>query len=168
MNKSIATNQQAGSKQKANSVGMGQVVVIGAGEQATVVLGSCIGLVLYHSMRQLAGVAHIVLPRGHKPGDPPGKFVDTAVPHLVELLGEQGARQAALTARIAGGARMFAASGPMQIGDANFEAVCQVLEEMRIPLVGSDVGGEKGRRMLVDPSTGEVRIERPGFDPVAI
>jgi chemotaxis protein CheD len=168
MNANVTSNRVAGASLKPTSVGMGQIVVISSGQQASVVLGSCIGLALYHSMRQLAAVAHIVLPKGHQPGDPPGKFAVTAIPHMLELLGDSGARRAALTAKIAGGARMFAASGPMQIGDANYEMVCQLLNELRIPIIGCDVGGEKGRRMFVDAATGDVRVERPGQAGVAI
>ena len=52
-----------------------------------------------------------------------------------------------LTAKLAGGANMFNGSGPLQIGDANAEAVAAALKEAGIPVAGQDVGGTRGRRV---------------------
>ena len=46
---------------KHTNVGMGQIALVGPGESAKAVLGSCIGLALYHPRFEIASFAHIVL-----------------------------------------------------------------------------------------------------------
>jgi len=79
----------------------------------------------------------------------PGKFADTAVPKMLNLLKELGAPAHGLTAKFSGGGNMFGGSGPLQIGDANAEAVAQALKNVSIRAAGQDVGGTKGRTPYV-------------------
>ncbi|NOY41847.1 MAG: chemotaxis protein CheD [Planctomycetes bacterium] len=153
-------------KTEAN-VGMSQVVMLEEGELAKSVLGSCIGLVLYHERRKIAAVCHIVLPESLDRPGPPGKFADTAIPHMLELLVKQGGNRAGLIAKLAGGSNMFGSNGPLQIGEANYNMVKDLLEELGIPLVGKHIGGEKGRRILFDSQTGELKVEMMG-EPAVI
>ena len=67
-----------------------------------------------------------------------------------------------LVAKITGGASMFAATGAMQIGDSNNEAVRRILTELRIPIAGEDVGGSKGRKATFEAETGALTIEQVG------
>ena len=57
---------------------------------------------------------------------------------------------------------MFGADGPLQIGDSNVDAVRAVLAKEGIRIVAEDVGGQKGRRVILDCSTGELLIEIAG------
>ena len=150
------------------SVGMAQIAVVSQGEFARAVLGSCIGLVLYHEPRKIAAVAHIVLPQGQNRPGPPGKFADTAIPEMLSLLAEQGLPKIGLTAKLAGGANMFSSSGPLQIGRENHAVVTGLLKELRIPIVGEHVGGKLGRRMTFDSATCELKIEMAGSASVTI
>ena len=143
-------------------VGMGQIAAGCAPERFKAVLGSCIGLVLYHPRLKTAVMAHIVLPDSAQRNGSPGKFADTAVPHMLQLLKERGTPLHGLTAKFAGGANMFGSSGPMQIGDANAEAVSQTLKTAGIRVAAEEVGGTKGRRVSFDCSTGEMTVEHAG------
>ncbi|MCH8829861.1 MAG: chemotaxis protein CheD [Planctomycetes bacterium] len=107
-------------------------------------------------------MAHIVLPDSAGRGGAPGKFADTAVPHMLQLLKEQGAPLHGLTAKFAGGANMFGSTGPMKVGDANAEAVSALLRIAGIRVVGQEVGGTKGRQVTFDCSTGEMTIAIAG------
>ncbi len=153
-------------KIRANA-GMSQIVFVAKPEKATAVVGSCIALALYHPRTGLGALAHIVLPHESGRGGPPGKFADTAVPHLVEKLNEQGANTAGLVAKFCGGSQMFGGKGPMQIGQQNAKAVAEELKRLRIPISGEQVGGGKGRRVIFDTASGELKIEIPGV-PVEI
>ncbi len=150
------------------TAGMAQVVTVSGGEKGRCVLGSCVGLVLYHEKRNVATLAHIVLPNSQNRDGPPGKFADTAVPYMIEQMMPLGAGRAGLIAKMAGGANMFGTNGPMQIGDANFEAVTKILEELRIPIRGEHVGGSKGRRVTICSETGKLTIEIAGQDPIVL
>jgi chemotaxis protein CheD len=137
---------------------MGQISVGRAPVHFKTVLGSCIALVLYHPRIKTGAMAHIVLPDSAERDGAPGKFADTAVPHMLQLLEEQGAPLHGLTAKFAGGANMFGGTGPMKIGDANAEAVSRALRIAGIQIAGQEVGGTKGRRVTFDCSTGEMTI----------
>lgn len=53
---------------------------------ATYALGSCVGICLYDQDRQLAGLAHIMLPwskEASNPGDNPFRYADTGITELV-------------------------------------------------------------------------------------
>ena len=143
-------------------VGMGQITAGQAPERFKAMLGSCIGLVLYHSRLKTGVMAHIVLPDSAERNGTPGKFADTAVPHMLQLLKGQGTPVHGLTAKFTGGANMFGSTGPMKIGDANAKAVSRALKIAGIRVTGQDVGGMKGRRVTFDCSTGEMIIENAG------
>lgn len=143
-------------------VGMGQMCLIKDGQVAGAVLGSCIGLVLWSRAQKIAAIGHIVLPESRSQPGPPGKFADTALPALMQLLASQGVKANQITAKLVGGARMFAGTGPLQIGEANIHAVLGLLEKLRISVLASDLGGQRGRRMTMLPSTGELTVEVAG------
>ncbi len=149
-------------------VGMGQIVTVTQPEVARAVLGSCIGLTLYHPRVRAGTMAHIVLPRSSGRSGPPGKFADTAVPHMIELLEELGAKAFGMTAKLAGGANMFKATGPMQVGTENITAVRELLRDLGISIAGEHLGGAKGRRVTFDPVSGDVTVEIAGETQVVL
>jgi chemotaxis protein CheD len=147
---------------------MGEMAVASTSGVLRTLLGSCVGIVLYDRRRRVGGLAHVVLPESREKTDTPAKFVDTAVPALIEAMQALSSEPLRLSARIAGGAQMFATSATRRIGDQNIEASEVHLRAMRIPIVGRNVGGSKGRRMTLDVATGSVRIEIVDCDPVEI
>jgi len=150
------------------NVGMGQIALLEGNGEAKSVLGSCIGLVLYHERRKVGAVGHIVLPLSQDRPGPPGKFADTAVPHMLDQLLEKGGNPAGLIAKMAGGANMFGSSGPLQIGDANFAKVEELLEGLGIPIIGRHIGGDKGRRISFENQTGDLIVEIMGETAVIL
>jgi chemotaxis protein CheD len=110
-------------------------------------------------------LAHIVLPESSGRTGSPGKFANTAVPHMLNLLDAMGIPRAGRMAKITGGANMFAAFGPLQVGDGNVEAVTRALSAAGIHITGKDVGGTSGRRLTFDCSSGELLIECVGKPP---
>ncbi|MHC4589347.1 MAG: chemotaxis protein CheD [Planctomycetota bacterium] len=131
-------------------------------------LGSCIGLALYDRKRKVGGLAHVVLPQSRGETEKPGKFVDTAIPALIRDMKKLAGGAIEPTARIVGGANMFATEVVETIGKQNIEASARVLEAHRIPIVGHHCGGDKGRRMSLDTATGLIIIEIVGADPIEL
>jgi len=150
------------------SIRMGEMAVAQSVGQLRMLLGSCVGLALYDRRRRVAGLAHVVLPDSRGNGEVPGKFVDTAVPALIQEMESIAGEPVRLSARIAGGANMFAVAGSRRIGDQNIEASEALLRELRIPIVGRHCGGTQGRRMTMDVATGVITIEIVGCDPEEI
>jgi chemotaxis protein CheD len=127
-------------------------------------LGSCVGLILFDKVKEVAGLAHIMLPDSslaNKGTINHAKYADTAIAQLIRKLKEAGAMGRSLQAKMAGGAQMFqfqAASDLMRIGPRNVDAIKQVLKLNKIDLVSEDVGGNSGRTIEFDPKTCELMI----------
>jgi chemotaxis protein CheD len=147
------------------SVGMGQVAVTRQPGRLKAVLGSCVGVALYHPSARAGALAHVVLPEAAGRAEHPGKFADTAVPHLLKLLAREGVPAAGLIAKIAGGANMFGHTGPLRIGDNNIQAVLNALRAAGLHVSGQDVGGGVGRRVTLDCASGEFVVEIAGQRP---
>jgi chemotaxis protein CheD len=127
-------------------------------------LGSCIGLALLDRKMGVAGLAHIVLPQsqGHS-GENARKFADFAVPELVSELEAAGARKIRLEAVLVGGASMFAVSASsLEVGQRNEASVRELLKGLRIPIMATATGGNKGRTIRVDVSTAAVTVREAG------
>jgi chemotaxis protein CheD len=128
----------------------------------TVGLGSCVAIVLHDRAARIGGLAHVLLPspaltRTHNPA----KCPQTAVPLLIERMAARGASPRRITARMAGGAAMFAALAPpgsVHIGERNVVASRNVLRAHGIPLAGEDVGADYGRTVRFWVADGRVTI----------
>ncbi|WP_032122010.1 chemotaxis protein CheD [Clostridium amazonitimonense] len=143
-------------------------IVYSPGKIITVGLGSCIGIAFYDRTASLGGLAHIMLPDSTQFNNVtnPLKFADLAIPLLLEKMEKQGARRRNIKAKIAGGASMFNFSDKSMItdiGNRNGIAVKQTLEKLSIPILAIDVGGNKGRTMILDASNGVVQIRTVGM-----
>ncbi len=129
----------------------------------TIGLGSCVAVVLHDPVAKVGGLAHILLPSpalGRK-DDSPAKFPQTAVPKLLELMAQQGANTRRVTARLAGGASMFAglaAPGTIQMGERNTVACRQVLMHHGVPISGQATGGDYGRTVKLWVADGRVEV----------
>ena len=152
----------AATVERALHVGMGESAAVRAPAGLTSVLGSCVGVALYHPRQRVGALAHVVLPESAGRAGTPGKFADTAIPHLLELLRAAGAPAAGLVAKIAGGASMFSSGGPLQVGESNVQAVLRALQAAHIAVAAQHVGGSKGRRVHLDAATGTLTVEVVG------
>lgn len=129
----------------------------------TIGLGSCVAVLLYDAEARVGGMAHILLPSPalSRRDSNPAKFAQTAVPRLLELMAADGAKPQRITARLAGGASMFAALAPpgtIQMGERNLVAARQVLNTHGVPLVAEAVGGDFGRTVRFRVCDGQVQI----------
>ena len=133
----------------------------------TLGLGSCVGIVLFDASNRVGGLSHIMLPNStqFKNNGNKGKFPDTAIPLLLEEMAALGAQKRLITAKIAGGARMFI-SGDKQltnnIGERNIQQTLEVLGKLGIKVLAADVGGNKGRTVIFDIEEGKVWVRSLG------
>jgi chemotaxis protein CheD len=129
----------------------------------TVGLGSCVAILLHDAEARVGGLAHVLLPSpalSRQDGNP-AKFPQSAVPRLIELMTASGARRDRITARLAGGASMFAAltpPGTIQMGERNLVAARQALNTSGLPLVAEAVGGDFGRTVRLQVRDGQVEV----------
>ena len=126
-------------------------------------LGSCVAILLYDAEARIGGMAHILLPSPalSRVDANPAKFPQSAIPRLLELMAADGAQPARVSARLAGGASMFAALAPpgtIHMGERNLVAARQVLHTHGVPLVGEAVGGDFGRTVRLIVNDGKVEV----------
>ncbi|MDR1570895.1 MAG: chemotaxis protein CheD [Clostridiales Family XIII bacterium] len=132
----------------------------------TYALGSCVGICLYDNAKKIGGMSHIMLPESGmaaKNDNNRMKFADTALVDMTRDLVKMGAGR--LTAKIAGGAQMFATPnmGPMgNIGDRNVKAVKSTLAMLKIPIIAEDTGRDYGRTVFFDLNTGIMKVQSIG------
>lgn len=148
-----------------HSIGIAGLTVVAAPDCIRTVLGSCIGIALYDRVAKVGGMAHVILPESSEGSGDPRKFADTAVGLLLERLLERSAEPKRIAAKIAGGAAMFGDEHAATLGRRNAEAVEAKLKQQAIRLVASAIGGTKGRKMMLDPATGNVKVEIIGETP---
>ncbi|MCH3964344.1 MAG: chemotaxis protein CheD [Clostridium sp.] len=134
----------------------------------TIGLGSCIGIAMYDRFKAVGGLAHIMLPDSTQFSivKNPMKFADLAIPMLIEKLENMGVKKQNMKAKIAGGASMFNFSDKsmiMDIGSRNGKSVKLTLKKYSIPVLAEDLGGNKGRTMIFDTSSGIVKIRTVGL-----
>ncbi|MFZ5831416.1 MAG: chemotaxis protein CheD [Planctomycetota bacterium] len=150
------------------AVGMAQINAAQKPARLTAVLGSCVGVMMYHPRLHLGVMGHIVLPDSQGRDAPPGKYADTAIPHMLQLLEQRGAKRVGLVTKIAGGACMFGTAGPLQIGEENVKAVLRALDAAGLAVACQDVAGSIGRRVTLCCDTGTVTVECVGRPPRTI
>ncbi len=155
---------------------MGEMIKVGMADMnictvpdgiTTLGLGSCVGIVLYDSYVKIAGLVHVMLPDSTKikNNSNKAKFVDTGVDTLIDTMVSKGARRNALTAKIAGGAQMFAfssSSDMLRVGERNVEATKLKLKELNIKILAEDTGLNYGRTIEFYPENGELHVKSVG------
>jgi chemotaxis protein CheD len=140
--------------------------VVDAGDAVLVTLGlgSCVAMVLYDPVARAGGLAHLLLPSPSLARDrsSPGRFPETALPLLLGGMAAVGAERARITARLVGGASMFASGGtaprPLPMGERNVVAARQVLAAARVPVVAEDVLKNHGRSVYFFLDAGRVEV----------
>lgn len=129
-------------------------------------LGSCIGIALYDPMIHFGALLHIMLPeQGQMRDQNLYKYADTGLIEMIRKATAFGAVKTRMTAKIAGGAKMFEMKGNNNlgnIGERNALNVKKILREQGIRLTGEDTGLNYARTMSLDVSTGSVLIKTFG------
>ncbi len=149
-------------------VGMADLNICRAPDAITTLgLGSCVGVVLYDQNVKIAGMVHVMLPDSTKvhQNQNRAKFADTGIDALLEKLRRAGANCSRLTAKIAGGAQMFAFSSNnemLRVGDRNVQAVKAKLRKLGIRILSEDTGKNFGRTVEFYPETGDFVIKSVG------
>lgn len=149
-------------------VGMADLNICRAPDAITTLgLGSCVGITLFDSIKKIGGLAHIMLPDSMlvRNNSNKAKFADTGIDTLIAMMIKAGANRNILTAKIAGGAQMFAFNSNndmLRIGERNVEATKKKLAALSIRILAQDTGDSYGRTIEFYPETGELLIKAVG------
>jgi chemotaxis protein CheD len=130
----------------------------------TLGLGSCVAIALYDPVARIGGLAHLLLPSPSLARDQsnPGRFPETVLPLLLGRMAALGAERERITARLVGGASMFASKsgtpGPLAMGERNVVAAREVLAAAQVPVVGEAVLQNFGRSVYFFLDDGRVEV----------
>jgi chemotaxis protein CheD len=139
----------------------GQLHVATEPTLVTTILGSCVAVCLWDITQGIGGINHYLLPVGLKTASNGLRYGNVAIEHLLEKLERTGARRSNLRAKVFGGACVLDAMRDRanHLGDKNVEMAQRVLAEAGIPVVASDVGGSRGRKLIFYPHDGTVLVK---------
>lgn len=124
-------------------------------------LGSCMGVAVVDRARNVAGLAHVMLPEAPREGEETLRCADRAIPALLDRVLGLGARRSQLEVAMVGGAQMFAARGGVGVGARNDIATREALKRERLTPAAAVTGGDKGRTVRVEVG-GEVCYREAG------
>ena len=160
---------------------MGGCAIAGMGESLyTCGIGSCVGVVIWDRLAQIAGLLHIQLasaklglgwglppevgPSPMSPINPtcPGKFADSGLPHLIVALESRGAERSRMKGYITGGSDMFGLRTGMEfmdVGGQNVKAVREILHKELVAIVYDRTGGAISRSMDFNVDSGKLEVQ---------
>lgn len=132
------------------------------------VLGSCVSVCLFSAKGEGGGIIHYALPMlPEEKNVNPLRYGDTAIEQLVnEVCQLLKVQPSDLKAKVVGGASNISSSHPSQhVGEENVQIAFKILKEYGIEVVGHEVGGERGRKILFHVLTGRLQVAfvGPGF-----
>ena len=124
------------------------------GHMVTTVLGSCVAVCLYDNVMGIGGINHYMLPfwNGNELASP--KYGNIAIENLVKKMEQLGAKRTNMVAKVFGGANQL--DHQLGVGQRNIKVGFEVLKELKIKIVAKSVGGDEGRKLNFNTSTGEV------------
>ena len=125
-------------------------------ERVTTILGSCVSVCLHDPVAGIGGLNHFLLPNSSTEAESSPRYARPAVEMLINMMLTEGARASRLQARVIGGARVLSAFPDDQnhLGLRNAAAANALLAAHRIPVVASDIGGDRGRKLVFVPCDG--------------
>lgn len=136
----------------------GQMVVTKNAMEITTILGSCVSVCLFDSIRLIAGINHFLLPVNDKGKSDIEKYGDTSMELMLNKILNMGSNQRDITAKVFGGGDVLNhKNSNFNIGKKNIEAALSFIGNHEIRLISSTVGGTMGRKIIFNTLTGIVR-----------
>ncbi len=127
-------------------------------------LGSCVAVCVYNVKNGSAAMNHFVRDRATNPNETDiGRFGDLSTRNIIDKLLTLDPTVGNYKAKIYGGGNVVSHLGSgVRIGEENIAMAKEVLLEYRIPIVESDVGGTRGRKIYFNTSDFSVIVRPTG------
>lgn len=120
-------------------------------------IGLGIGILIYDGKRKIGIGVHVLAPSSGDIKYPnPVTYANTAVPHAVKILKEQGG-QGPYSVAIAGAATMLSMKGSA-LSSNLIQAVCEALAKANLSVKINQTGGTQIRTMILDIDQGKIGI----------
>ncbi len=125
-------------------------------------LGSCVGIVLWHPERRLGAMAHAILPSRSRPDGVStldARYCDEAIARFKQEALRAGTLPPQYQVYLVGGGQMYVALGAQfAVGQRNIDAARTLLKEAGFVLRAEHVGTEHHRKVELDLQTGAVNV----------
>ncbi len=124
-------------------------------------IGSCLAIILYDPVLKTGALAHAMLPHADADHANAVRYVDCAIDIMLTELVRSGTQRGHIVAKLVGGAHMFSLYGDehSSIGAKNIAEAKRKLSEERIPIASEETGGNVGRNLEFDLTTGVCSVE---------
>ncbi len=148
----------------------GELIVTDKPTIIRTVLGSCVAVTMFSRSRGISAICHALLPHPNKNEAYTAnyaenyKFVAFVVPEMVRKIRRYGLKNWQIEVKLFGGADTLSDKSEQEssrpVGALNVKTVMEVLRQEHLHLKTSDVGGNRGRKILFHTHTGEVLLKR--------
>jgi len=136
----------------------GQLVVTKDAMEISTILGSCVSVCLFDSIRRIAGMNHFLLPVNDKFKTDIEKYGDTSMEFMLDKMISMGSNQNDIVAKVFGGGELLTyQNSNFNIGKKNIEAALDFICNHEIRMISRAVGGVLGRKIIFNTLTGIVR-----------
>ena len=124
------------------------------------VVSSGVAVTVFDTRRICGGMSHYALPR-RQGGRSTAIFAAPALVSLADLFLSGGSSPADLEAHLYGGASWQASQRYVHgVSEENVAVGIEILERLGIAIVGQDVGGVRGRKVVFNTGTGEALVAK--------
>ena len=123
----------------------------------TTVLGSCVSVCLHDKTLGQGAINHYILPHWNGQDLATMKYGNLSIIRILEEMLILGSKYENVVAKVFGGAEVLTGMPTnFHIGRRNAYIALEILKELKIPVVFSDLGGNRGRKINFNTLTGEV------------
>ncbi len=122
------------------------------------VLGSCVAVCLFCTKTKIGGMNHYLLPFWNGNGLKSLKYGNISTERLIEGMLAEGAELRRIEAKIFGGA-VLNINEELSVGSRNVQIAMKILNDYRIPIVASDIGGNRGRKIIFSNEDGSAYLK---------
>ena len=139
----------------------GQLFVSKENHEVTTILGSCVAVCLWDASAKIGGINHYLLPSFVGDGVASPRFGDISIRELLSTLLASGCDRRRFQAKLFGGACVLEAfrARKNHLGSQNVRTARQLLAAEAIPVVGEDVGGDRGRKLIFTTGDGSAWVK---------
>jgi chemotaxis protein CheD len=160
----LPAESEASSSTNSHFLHAGQVYVSVRSESIVLILGSCVAVCIWDPINAIGGATHYLLPTWDGRGTSSARYGNVAISSLLQKLADAGADREKLRAKVFGGGCLFGimrdgSANKDHLGIRNVEIAREILAKGRIPVAASDVGGDRGKRIVFRTDTGEALVK---------
>jgi chemotaxis protein CheD len=127
------------------------------------ILGSCIAITIFNERLKIGGICHALLPRSPSLHDDDYcRYVDSSITYMLKKLEAMGIQKHEMEIKLLGGADVLDITDVtrLSVGRQNIEKALEMMNNEKLALTLSDVGGTTGRSIRFYTHTGTVLLKR--------